>query len=351
MQTASLDDLIAINDQLVALAEAGVRLDLGLPAGKQTIAAELEHCTGLITRQVAAGRSLEQVLRDEPAGLPPAYCRLVELGLHGKLSEGLQHARTTVETTGRTRSELRLAFFYPLIVCVLAFCGLLFFGNFFEPIVGGVYEDFEIEKPETLNGLGWLNQTTPVWLCLLALAALYLIFRSFSRTTGSRSTTASSADPMWPRWLHFFPGVKRSVYWQHCAQLAQSLATRLQEGQSLQQALQYAAGEVHEPRVRLATQSLGETLAKHIAPTASDPKLHAMPPLLRWALTENSPGLDRAKTLTMVADNYRHTAGVHSDRVMVSLPAVACIVIGGGATLLYALALFVPLVDFLTLLT
>jgi hypothetical protein len=49
----------------------------------------------------------------------------------------------------------------------------------------------------------------------------------------------------------------------------------------------------------------------------------------------------------MAADTYRASAQRRLERWRVAMPLALCVVVGGGATLLYGLALFVPIVDLL----
>jgi hypothetical protein len=56
MSTASLDDFMALNDQVAALVEAGVPLDVDLGPPRQT-AATLERINALIARRVSQGCS------------------------------------------------------------------------------------------------------------------------------------------------------------------------------------------------------------------------------------------------------------------------------------------------------
>jgi hypothetical protein len=51
--------------------------------------------------------------------------------------------------------------------------------------------------------------------------------------------------------------------------------------------------------------------------------------------------------LRLVADTYRASAQRRLDRWALAAPLLLCVVVGGGATLLYGLALFVPIVDLL----
>ncbi|MFV2067969.1 MAG: hypothetical protein ACC645_13430, partial [Pirellulales bacterium] len=71
------------------------------------------------------------------------------------------------------------------------------------------------------------------------------------------------------------------------------------------------------------------------------------PPLMRWALGATGKEIDRGRALRAAATVYRQSAQRRTRRLQVVAPAVACVAIGGTATLLYGLALFLPVVELL----
>ncbi len=86
----------------------------------------------------------------------------------------------------------------------------------------------------------------------------------------------------------------------------------------------------------------------------------AQSPMMRWALSTSSGGESAASSPHVMVDNgqqarrLRLTANlydtmqtIHAQRLRVGLTLFACIVLGGGMTLVYALALFGPLVQLL----
>src|SRR3954452_19911138 len=59
-----LDDLIAFNDQLLALDEAGV--PIALSSGSRDLAADLEKINSLLARHVSRGEPIDKTLEMEP---------------------------------------------------------------------------------------------------------------------------------------------------------------------------------------------------------------------------------------------------------------------------------------------
>jgi hypothetical protein len=72
-----------------------------------------------------------------------------------------------------------------------------------------------------------------------------------------------------------------------------------------------------------------------------------LPPFMRWAICHADDTVGKSRALRMAAGAYRESAQRRVQRLRVVAPAVTCLVIGGGVALLYALALFVPVVQML----
>src|SRR3954470_12951227 len=92
MPAATLDDFMALNDQLVALVQAGVPLDLGLEGSQSNTAVALERVNTVVARRVSQGATLSEALQGHDPALPARYRHLAQLGLSsGDLSAALQN--------------------------------------------------------------------------------------------------------------------------------------------------------------------------------------------------------------------------------------------------------------------
>src|SRR5215210_3949414 len=78
MPEVTLDDFIAFNDQLAALVEAGVPIDVGLGASPGQTAASLEKINSLVARQISRGASMAEAFE---SALPAQYRSLMKLWL------------------------------------------------------------------------------------------------------------------------------------------------------------------------------------------------------------------------------------------------------------------------------
>lgn len=134
------------------------------------------------------------------------------------------------------------------------------------------------------------------------------------------------------------------------ASFASSLSDLLKTETPLTEALRLAACASGDDNVRRAARGLADMLDQQSAsPSNADhPAVGAFPPFLRWAILESEPSVDRPRALEMAASLYRSAAQRSVERVRVLTPMAACIFLGGGAALVYALALFLPVTELLT---
>ena len=102
-QPITLDQLLALNDEIAALARAGVPLDQGL----LHLGRDLPGRLGAISRQfgqrLEAGEPVLALLGDD-GDLPPAYRAVVAAGIRtGRLSVALEGIATLLRTQVRAR--------------------------------------------------------------------------------------------------------------------------------------------------------------------------------------------------------------------------------------------------------
>jgi len=69
--------------------------------------------------------------------------------------------------------------------------------------------------------------------------------------------------------------------------------------------------------------------------------------MLRWVLASGQEQGSLVAALHNLTDLYRKRARYQAEKLYVLLPVVLLIAVGASATLLYALALFIPVIDML----
>ncbi|HND56307.1 MAG TPA: type II secretion system F family protein, partial [Pirellulaceae bacterium] len=169
MSTATLDDFLALNEQLIALHEAGVALDPALGLGGNNVASHLARINAQVALRVRRGDSLIAALQAEDAALPPAYRALMQAGLQtGDWEATLSGHRRLSQSLERSRHVVLVGLIYPTVVCGLAFAGFLAFYRYVVPTLDELYGSLGL----ALTVAEWLRATLPLWSAapLIALA-------------------------------------------------------------------------------------------------------------------------------------------------------------------------------------
>jgi general secretion pathway protein F len=340
MRTATLDDFMAVNDQLAALLQAGVPMDVGLRRSPDVVT-QIQQINSSVARRVSQGLSLESALENDEHATP-AYRGLIQVGLKsGNLGAALTgQSQLALAVDGTSRAVWR-GLLYPLIVCFLAYLGLIGLCLIFVPSLEDLYRTLFLRSGWGLDLLQALRASLPVWVAVPpAIVLLALLWRGVRRSQARPAPSSQS-------WL---PGMAQAIHWQRCANFADTLATLLESHVPLEQALATAAGAAGDTSLQTGATEL---LASQFAQLSSGQAQAAMrfPPFLRWALLHSEGSTGRPAALRMAARWYREAARRRTDRIRVVAPLVACVVIGGGEVLLYGLAVFVPVADMFRQLT
>jgi hypothetical protein len=144
------------------------------------------------------------------------------------------------------------------------------------------------------------------------------------------------------RWLGVAPVVHRERY----AFFAAAMSGLVDRGVSFDAALVVAATASRDAGlIALTRAESGRSADENAADKNGVPQ--RLSPLLRWALWESEPAVSRARALEIAAHVYRQASRDRAGRVRVLAPMFASAVVGGGVTLLFGLAVFLPVVELL----
>jgi general secretion pathway protein F len=340
MESITLDEFVAWNNQLAALVEAGVPLDIGIDSSDAQVADRLRTIATIVARRVNRGESLTEAIDDDDPQMPSSYRSLAQLALRsGDLNAALEGSTRVAEAIDDSRYSLRSAFIYPVILCGFAFFGLLIYCRSFVPSLTGIYQSLRLAPSAGLRVLEGLQQFQPYWIAApLAPLVAWFFWR---RLTGPQHSVSAARAGVVSR----FPYVSRTLFYEACSTFADSLAALMERGISFEDSLRLTADGCRNIGLADTARTLPASAVEQVAPSSS--AAAQFPPFLRWALLQSEPAVERPRALRMAADLYHQAALRRRERFRVMVPIVVCIVIGGGITLLYGLSLFVPLVELL----
>jgi type II secretory pathway component PulF len=339
MPTATLDDFMSWNDQLVAAVQAGVPLDIGLDDASGDAALALEKINALIARRTSQGATLAAAAED--TDVPPSYNCLLQLALvSGTPVTGLALSNRLANKVDSAWNVGRLAFLYPLIVCGLAFFGIVGFCLFFVPVLRGTYDSLDVKAGMGLYVLEVLRDSMKYWAAIVPIGLVFAV-AWVNRTSNSLNERRRE------RLLDWIPGVSGAIFDERAANFAETVATLLENNVPVGEALRIAAPSWNDRKLADATQELARRKNNDLAIVAADDGPRHFPPFLRWALVESETTTGRVCALRVAANIYRQAAASRQDQLRIIVPLLAAVLIGGAATLAYGLTLFVPVIEML----
>ena len=335
MATPTLAQFIALNDQLVALIKAGVPIHLGLVQGGHGAVGAIETIGATVARRIGEGSSVVEALEDRT--IPPAYRSVAQLALRsGDLTTALTGAHRMAAALDDSWHTVRQSLVYPLVICCLAFAGIVLFCSFLVPTLDSMYQSMRIPEGSGLHVVKTLKSTLPYWIAIPPIGLLLLV--GWTRFSSSPTFASGLAG----RVLAWLPGMSKTVFEHRCMNFSETLASLLDAGVSLPEGLRLAASAWDDATLEQGTRTLAASLERGEVPDDSSPFAAQLPPFLRWAIWHADDTVGRSRALRMASNTYRQSARRRIERLRVVVPNLACIVIGGVVTLLYGLALFVP---------
>ena len=100
----TLNDLLALNQEIAALVRAGVPLERGLADLGADMPGRLGKAAASLAERTARGESLEQALADQAVTLSPAYRAVVQAGVRaGRLPAALEAVAASAHRTAETQ--------------------------------------------------------------------------------------------------------------------------------------------------------------------------------------------------------------------------------------------------------
>lgn len=342
---ASIEPLIALNREIAALVRAGVPLERGLVRAGEADAAHGPLAQRLASR-LSSGESLAAALDAERAHVPSAYRAVVAAGLRsGRLPEALETVASLAESMQSFRRGLALSAVYPLFVVALAYLLFVWFIVQGVPVFAEMSETMRLPESEILDGLLWLRGGVALWGWLLPLAGAALLAGGLvigrMRSRGWLDLTGGLV-----RWV---PGAGRVVTELRRGWFCQLLAGLLEHGVPLPEALDLSGDAMSDDRIQHASRRLADALRTGESLQSRLPMEREFSPLIRWMIAADDAALPMA--LRRAAEVQLFRARRLADWLHTVLPVAAVVLIGGGAVLVYCLAIFLPLTSLLHQLT
>lgn len=354
----SLDDLVALNDEIVALVRAGLPLEPGLTGARRDLRGRLGRVVDRLSTRLGSGESLPEALEAERDAIPPVYRAVVEAGLlSGRPASALEGLADYVRRYLETRRVLGLALMYPLVVLLLAYALFVGFVTFVAPRFVEAFESLRVPGRGGVALLARLGELAPYWAPILPAIVAILIVGWWSSGRSGAFAVGLGSVPM--RLVPWFGGMLAEA---RTANFADLLAILLEGGVALPAALELAADATGDAATKRDARTLADAIRRGESPAealegaragagGSKGALRSFPPLLRWLLAIGERRGAVAPALRHAADVYRRRAIQRAELIRTFLPTLLVLVVGIATVLIYALLLFVPFTSLLDGLT
>jgi general secretion pathway protein F len=326
----TLDQLVALSDEIAALARAGVPLDRGL----KELAADMPGRLGQLARDIGqrleSGESLSHILAESQHPFPPAYRAVVEAGLRaGRLPAALEDVARTARRISHLRTSLGTALLYPLIVLLLAWLLFLFTCAKVLPVLVRLLAEFEPAAEQWYGAAmrfahwaPWLAWGVPLVLVLLA------------AWTWFRSGQVASGVELHP-WLAWgaIGSLRRMQRAGRMAALSETLSTLIANDVPLDDAVALASAAVGSPQLAKSGRELADRIRRGQIGGKPPP---GFPPLLAWTITcGNREQLQHS--LRRTAQVYRDEFDRRGQWLTLYVPLIATAIVGGAVVMIYGL--------------
>lgn len=342
MTSVSIEQLVALNDEIASLVRGGVPLELGLRELGNDSGGQLAQITQALASRMSSGASLTEALQGERQRLPASYRTVVEAGIRtGRLSAALEAISNYARELIELRRQITLALLYPLIIVSLAYVLFVVFMADLVERFRETYELFRFRVPWSLAMLSQAAEWATRWWWAFPLAVLALV--AWWAATGGAQILAFNGASQPLAWFPFVGQIGR--HFRH-ANFSDLLALMIEHGVPLPEGLRLAAAATGDAKLQRAGSALADAIERGELVTTDRRRRYGFPPFLFWVLSTGQSGDGLVRLLRHAAAIYRRQAVNLSRWFRTLFPVAAAVVIGGGVTALYAMTLFGPLSQF-----
>ncbi|KIN74991.1 general secretion pathway protein F [Sulfitobacter noctilucae] len=330
---------VLVTRQLATLVGAQVRIEDALKIVTEQMSGTRDVSLLLNLRSaIVDGRSFAEALEDVPGSFDEYYRASVRAAESaGKLPEVLEHLALHIEDRARNRQSLQLALIYPALLALVSVGVIVALLTFVVPDIVRVFTARGADLPGLTRGLIAVSDWMTRWglmvggaLALGLLAGLALLRQPALRL-------------QWDGWLIRAPLIGPLVLRMNAAQFSGTLATLVQSGVPLAEALRAASGTVPNrfmrKRVGEITQAVQDGAALSRAVTAAK----VFPPMLIAMIASGEASGKLGESLNKAAIDQ--AAGLKATvSTIVALVEPAVLLVMGGVVMLLVMAILMPIV-------
>ena len=338
------DDLTALNDQIAAMARAGLPLDQGMESlAREMGRGELRSVTESLARDLRAGHPLPEALARQEGRIPPYYANLVTAGIQtGRLPDVLTTLTTYARAVAATRTTVIEAMFYPCIVLVIGIALFVSMAIFILPQFDSIFQDFGMKLPLLTEMLLSLGRNPIEWIVLPLAILIALLVGCWA---ASRFTARGRR--VWIRFVYLIPLVGSLMRAARLAAFTDLLGMLVEYGVPLPTAFRLAGAASSDPNMAIRAREVEEKLSQGVPLAEALHKRGLVPEWVAWlaAAGENRGAL--APSLREIAALYRKQVESRSAILRSVFPALVVIATAAILTAVFVVSMMLPFVNLL----
>ncbi len=329
----TLDELIALNDEMVALTRAGVPLDRGLLEFGSDLPGRLGKIAAEFGRRLNAGESLSGIVSQTDNRFPAVYCAVLEAGLRsGRLSAALEAVSASLRRVAQLRRLVTASLIYPIILLAIAYFLFVWTLSSVVPSILLSYSEFDIDVGWLIISLVRLCQSVPYWWPWPPIVAVVLLLVSWFR-----GRTASFSCGSLGRIL---PSLRRLLQVGQNGAFVELLLLLIEHNVPLDETIVLAANACGNRKLKQAAAEFAEQIQRGEDLRQSVPA--NFPPFLGWLIKTIKQQPVLLGALRQQAESYRAQAQRLNNRVAVYLPIFLAVGIGVTAVAVLAVSVLGP---------
>ena len=337
----SLDELIALNDEIAALVRAKVPLEGTLNELGEDLPGRLGRITQMLAERMKRGESLGDILEREPQHFPPVYRAVLLAGLRaGRLPAALESVSRSARRLAETRRMTAAGFLYPILVVLVAWCLFVLFITGIAPTLLGFLKYYGAAGPPMLDNLTRWGESGSIGYWAPAVPAAILLLAGIWWFRSGRATLVQPRSSL--VMLGWLPWLGPMLRWHRIAIFADVLALLIENRVPLPEGIVLSAEATGDPRMIRGAKEIADSLRRGEPFGLRETFRRGFPPLLDWLMVTGESHGALLPALRHASEIYRRRARNQADVARIFLPVLLTVAIGGTVTLAYALLLFAP---------
>lgn len=335
----SLRKQVLVTRQLATLIGAQVRIEdaIRIVAEQLTGARDTSLLLDLRSK-IVDGRSFADALDQVSGGFDEYFRASVRAGESaGKLAQVLDHLAAHIEDRARNRQSLQLALIYPALLAVVSLGVIVALLTFVVPDIVRVFTQRGADLPALTRALiaasDWVQDwgLTSAGVLVAGVVGVIAVLR------------VPDIRLRWDRWLTRAPLIRHLVLRINAAQFSGTLATLVQSGVPLADALQAASGTVPNRFVRARVAEITRNVQDGAQLSKSVQAAKVFPAMLVAMIASGEAGGTLGYSLDRAARDQAASLKA-TVTTIVALVEPAVLLIMGGIVMLLVMAILMPIV-------